>query len=66
LGKKDIINRNTSFINDFLKEYAEYKKPIEVSFRKLIPEIKNIDRYTHLIHSYPAKLLVHIPYFFLK
>ena len=61
-----ISNRNDEIINKFIDDFSVNHKPIEVSFRELLPEIKNIDRYTHLIHTYPAKLLVHIPYFFLN
>lgn len=53
-------------IECFISEYSKDKKPIEVSFKELLPELKNIDRHTHLIHTYPAKLLVHIPYFFIN
>jgi len=53
-------------INNFLNEYKLTETPIEVSFRALIPELKKTERFTHLIHSYPAKLLMHIPYFFLN
>ena len=37
---------------------------ISVNFRALVPELKKTERYTHLIHSYPAKLLAKKPYFF--
>jgi DNA modification methylase len=47
-----------------IKKYERNQRPISVDFRKMVPNIKT-DRYTHLIHPYPAKLLVHIPYFFL-
>lgn len=47
-----------------IKEYASVEKPLSVDFRKMVPGLK-ADRYTHFIHPYPAKLLVHIPYFFL-
>ena len=46
--------------------YELGKFPIEVSFRELIPELNNSDRSTHLIHTYPAKLIPHIPHFFLN
>ena len=36
-----------------------------VNFRKLVPFFSGIDRATHLFHSYPAKLLLNIPFFFL-
>ena len=55
-------------IQQTLKGYHQsFKKdgePISVNFRLLVPELKKPERYTHLIHSYPAKLLVNIPYFF--
>lgn len=66
MNTKEISNRNDLIIKKFIEDFSIDKKPIEVSFRNLLPEIKNIDRYTHLIHAYPAKLLVHIPYFFLN
>lgn len=66
MNTKEISTRNDSIIKGFIENFLINQKPIEVSFRKLLPEIKNIDRYTHLIHTYPAKLLVHIPYFFLN
>ncbi|MGE4419580.1 MAG: DNA methyltransferase [Sulfurimonas sp.] len=54
------------YILDLLKKYKENKEPISVNFRDLVPQITNMDRYTHFIHSYPAKLLQQIPYFFLN
>lgn len=62
----EISDRNDLIIKKFIEDFSINPKAIEVSFRKLLPELKNIDRYTHLIHTYPAKLLVHIPYFFLN
>lgn len=47
-------------------EYRKTKKPIEVNFRELVPIHSGADRYTHLLHSYPAKLLANIPIFFLN
>ena len=49
----------------FEKQYSVDSTPISISFRTLFPELRS-ERYTHLIHSYPAKLLCHIPYFFLN
>jgi hypothetical protein len=38
-----------------------------VNFRELVPELRySAERYTHQLHPYPAKLLQHIPYFFLR
>jgi hypothetical protein len=53
-------------IYELIYQYDKNKIPIEVSFRSLLPKLKNIDRATHLLHTYPAKLLLHIPYFFLN
>jgi len=49
-----------------LKDYKDIKEPIPVNFRELVPNIVHMDRHTHFIHSYPAKLLQQIPYFFLN
>lgn len=53
-------------IISFIKIYNETGLPIEVSFRELNTALNNSDRSTHLIHTYPAKLLPHIPYIFLN
>jgi DNA modification methylase len=66
MNHKEISDRNDEIITKFIEDFSINHEPIAVSFRNLLPEIKNIDRYTHLIHPYPAKLLVHIPYFFLN
>ena len=59
------LNFFDGYINRFMASYNKSKKPIEISFRNIISNIKP-DRATHLIHSYPAKLLVQIPFFFLN
>lgn len=53
-----------SLTESFVKRYSHDKVPIPISFRSICPELNKVDRFTHLIHSYPAKLLAHIPYFF--
>lgn len=53
-------------LSEYIDRYTEDNIPIEVSFRKLVNNLTNVDRATHLIHTYPAKLLMHIPYFFLN
>lgn len=40
--------------------------PLEVSYRKLAGGLGGGERLTHLMHKYPAKLLPHIPYYFLS
>lgn len=59
------INYKESF-KGFLEEYSKNKEPIEVNFRELVPQLNKIDRATHIIHTYPAKLLSNIPYYFLN
>ncbi|HEY0375764.1 MAG TPA: DNA methyltransferase [Pyrinomonadaceae bacterium] len=53
-------------LDHFLSQYGKNRRPISVSFRNLIDILPSPHRTTHLIHSYPAKLLMHIPYFFLS
>src|SRR5438046_1571120 len=57
---------NARLIRGFIKSYSRSHAPIEVNFRELVNWIPySSERATHLIHSYPAKLLLHIPHFFL-
>lgn len=47
--------------------YQRTRKPITVSFRMLVPWIPyNSPRFTHQLHSYPAKVIPQIPNFFLN
>lgn len=46
--------------------YDENGSPVEVNFRTLVPLGSGVDRATHLFHSYPAKLLLNIPLFFIN
>lgn len=55
-----------NLVNSFRIRYAETSEPVPINFRKLVSNLNSSERYTHLIHSYPAKLLCHIPYFFLQ
>lgn len=52
-------------LKDYYQSFQKDGEPISVNFRTLVPELKKAERFTHLIHSYPAKLLANIPYFFL-
>jgi len=47
------------------KNFQSLKSPLEVDFRDMVGLVYGTDRYTHLIHTYPAKLLLNIPYFFI-
>ncbi|MDR0864913.1 MAG: site-specific DNA-methyltransferase [Candidatus Symbiothrix sp.] len=67
MNKKLLEYESNEKLTEYLiKEYSVSNAPISISFRDLLPQMNKSDRYTHLIHSYPAKLLVHIPYFFLN
>jgi SAM-dependent methyltransferase len=57
---------HTPKLQSFVKSYEKLKRPQAVAFRQLTgSHLSNSDRVTHLIHPYPAKLLMHIPNFFL-
>lgn len=60
------VNINDSLLNELLTSYERNPTPIEVNFREMVPSLNSPDRFTHLIHTYPAKLLPHIPNFFLN
>jgi DNA modification methylase len=49
----------------FIAEYQKSGRPIPVRFREILKDFAGSDRATHLIHPYPAKLLMQIPAFFL-
>jgi len=66
LGEEtDVITCYDEVLSNLLAKYAIDKEPIEVSFRNIVNNLKP-DRSTHLIHTYTAKLLMHIPHFFLN
>src|SRR5947208_2086524 len=48
-----------------LMRYKRGSDPVRIDFRKLVLWPSYPERATHLIHPYPAKLLAHIPFFFL-
>jgi hypothetical protein len=49
--------------SDLLSTYESRGQSVEVDFRELISGVGSPDRATHMLHSYPAKLLRHIPAF---
>lgn len=48
-----------------LERYERTGRAVPVDFRRLVPCLSTAERATHLLHPYPAKLLMHIPFFFL-
>ena len=48
-----------------LNRYERTGRAVPVDFRSLVTCLPNAERATHLLHPYPAKLLMHIPFFFL-
>jgi len=54
-----------ALLQKLVRQYQRRKQPVSVTFRQLLPALNSADRFNHLIHPYPAKLLVHFPYFFL-
>lgn len=56
---------SSSRLNELIGRYERNKRSIPIDFRKEVNWISGTNRVTHQIHSYPAKLLVHIPHFFL-
>ncbi len=67
--QKSALPTSLQFTADYERlerSYGVSGKPIEVNFRKLVPLYSGVDRATHLVHSYPAKLLLNIPLFFLN
>lgn len=63
MPQKEIIDIEKT-LKGYYQSFQKDGDPISVNFRALVPELKKAERYTHLIHSYPAKLLANIPYFF--
>ena len=54
------------FSLELMLNYKKNKEPQIVNVRQLVHQITNMDRYSHFIHAYPAKLLQQIPYLFLN
>ena len=65
VNASNLIDYDTE-VQRLLDIYSATNIPIEISFKELLPQLNKADRVTHLIHTYPAKLLMHIPFFFLN
>lgn len=61
-----MLDRHQYTLDDWDRQYRSQKVPIVVDFRALVESEIKPDRYTHLLHPYPAKLLPQIPYLFLR
>jgi len=61
----DVSQEIGNTISLLKKSYEKERTPINFCFREACNKwIKRSDKYTHLIHRYPAKLLPYIPIFF--
>src|SRR5208283_4733824 len=61
-----MLARHQYELDEWERQYRTRKTPIVVDFRALVAGVVKPDRYTHLLHPYPAKLLPQIPYSFLR
>jgi DNA methylase len=52
-------------LEGLLLHYERTRRAVPIDFRRLVSCLHTPERATHLIHPYPAKLLMHIPFFFL-
>jgi hypothetical protein len=55
-----------NYLDELYKRYTVESEGVSVNFRSVFPLLNGNDRYSHSIHPYPAKLIAHIPYFFLN
>src|SRR4051794_12845259 len=62
----DHVARLDQRLSQLLSRYERDPRPIPINVRHLVPVLKSAERYTHLLHPYPAKLIHHIPYLFLQ
>ncbi|WP_085033644.1 DNA methyltransferase [Ensifer aridi] len=66
-GRRDERNRTKwdfdNHVANLMERYSREGSPIEVNFREIVPFGSGVDRATHLVHTYPAKLLLNIPLF---
>lgn len=64
-GSDSRVFNTTTTLERLLGRYEQARRPITVNFRRLVPWMRVGERATHYLHPYPAKLLPHIPAFFL-
>jgi len=58
-------HRTDASLKNLLDRFRRSRRSIQVDFRKLVPSLGAPDRATHMLHPYPAKLIAHIPFYFL-
>lgn len=65
------VNKYDDVIRNLMGRFKRTSLPsacncIQINFRDVCSAIRERDNYTHPIHTYPAKLIRHIPYFFIS
>src|SRR5260370_23442124 len=61
-----MLVRHDYQLDQWERLYRATQAPVTVDFRALANGVIRPDRFTHLLHPYPAKLLPQIPYLFLR
>lgn len=65
LHSDQIAMKATELLQGLIDQYRNLRAPLNVDFRKMIDWVSYGERASHMVHLYPAKLLPHIPAFFL-
>jgi DNA modification methylase len=61
------VEDHDAWLEQAMLAYRSDGASVGVNFRELVPSIRpGTDRYTHLMHPYPAKLLAAIPHLFMR
>lgn len=62
-----VSNRpSDAVLDDLFRQYSRRGVPVRVDFRRLRSDLSVDPQGPHFLHPYPAKLLAHIPNFFLQ
>ncbi|MEA3274820.1 MAG: DNA adenine methylase [Pseudomonadota bacterium] len=65
-SRTDVYSEADEILAGMIDAYRRDGNPVRTDFRNIVDLRYNTERATHLIHTYPAKLIVHIPNFFLS
>lgn len=65
LHSEQIAQNSTELLQGLIDQYRNLRAPLNVDFRQMVDWISYGERASHMMHLYPAKLLPHIPAFFL-